>query len=151
MDQDYENFVERMGSFDMNMDSISLEKNQNELKHYGILGMKWGIRRTPEQISRTKGHVDSASGIVKEAKNINNSVKNIRSSSRNKDLSSMSDKELREKVQRMNMEQQYYMLSKNKITKGQEYVNNILDVAGSALAITSSALGIALAIKQLKK
>lgn len=26
--------------------------NNNELCHYGILGMKWGIRRTPEQLGR---------------------------------------------------------------------------------------------------
>ena len=123
----------------------------NTLKHYGILGMKWGIRRTPEQLTRAKAHVDAASGMVKEAKNINNAVSSVRSTSGKKDLSSMSDQELRERVNRMNMEQQYSMLSANKTSKGQAYAASTLEVAGSALAITSSALGIALAIKQLKK
>lgn len=26
----------------------------NELKHYGVKGMKWGVRRTPEQLGHTK-------------------------------------------------------------------------------------------------
>lgn len=26
----------------------------NEMKHYGILGMKWGVRRTPEQLGHVK-------------------------------------------------------------------------------------------------
>jgi nicotinate-nucleotide pyrophosphorylase len=122
----------------------------NVLTHHGILGMKWGVRRTPEQLERTKGSINSASKIVNEAKNINDSIKNIRSTPKIKDLDTMSDQELKEKVKRMNLEQQYSTLSNDQKTKGQKYVRSTLEIAGGALAITGSALSIALSIKQLK-
>lgn len=120
------------------------------LQHHGIKGMKWGVRRTPEQLSRTKSHIDAASGMVKEAKNINNSVSNIRSTIKKKDLSKMTDQELRDRVNRMNLEQQFSQLSSNKISKGENYVRNTLEIAGSTLAVASSAIAIAVGIKQLK-
>lgn len=122
----------------------------NTLQHHGIKGQKWGVRRTPEQLQRVRGNIDTASGIVKEAKNINNSVSNIRSSAKKKDLSKMTDQELRDRVNRMNLEQQYSQLSSNKVSKGESYVRNTLEIAGSTLAVASSAIAIAVGIKQLK-
>lgn len=120
------------------------------LQHHGIKGMKWGVRRTPEQLSRTKSHIDTASGMVKEAKNINNSVSNIRSTAKKKDLSKMTDQELRERINRMDLEQRFSQLSSNKVSKGENYVRNTLEIAGSTLAVASSAIAIAVGIKQLK-
>lgn len=120
------------------------------LQHHGIKGMKWGVRRTPEQLQRTKNHIDTASNMVKEAKNINNSVSKIRSTVKKKDLSKMSDQELRDRVNRMNLEQQFSQLSSGKVSKGESYVRNTLEIAGSALAVTSSAVAIAVGIKQLR-
>ena len=124
---------------------------QNEyLAHYGKLGMRWG-HRTSTQLTADKNNVDSVSKIVQETKNINNTVKTARSSKKKQDLSNMSDAELKAIVSRMNLEKQYSTLSPATVSKGHEHVNNTLEVAGSALAITSSALAIALTIKQLKE
>ena len=124
----------------------------NQLYHHGIKGQKWGIRRTPEQLGSLKKNVDTASSFVREAKTLNNSISNMRShNSQKKSLENMNDSELKNIVKRMNLEQQYYDLSSKQIARGRNYVNGILDIAGSALAVTSSALTIAVAIKTLKK
>lgn len=123
----------------------------NTLQHHGIKGMKWGVRRTPEQLSRMKGRIDTTSGIVKEAKNINDSVSNIRSTTSKKpDLSKMTDQELRDRVNRMNLEQQFSQLSSRKISKGEQYVKNTLEIAGNTLAVAGSAVAIAVGIQQLR-
>ena len=68
------------------------------------------------------------------------------------DLSQMSDKELQQRINRMNMEQQYQRLvGSNETSKGRQFAEDVLSVAGSALAIGSSALTIAMTIQQLRK
>ena len=66
------------------------------------------------------------------------------------DLSEMSDKELRDHINRMNLERQFTDLSTLNSTTGYDYVQDILSIGGSALAATGSVLGIMLAIQQIK-
>jgi hypothetical protein len=112
------------------------------LEHHGVKGMKWGVIRET---------ADAASNMTNHAKNINQSVGNLRrSKSKKEDISSMSDEDLKKRVSRMNMEQQYSKLTSEKTAKGQTYVKDILDLAGGALGIAGSIAAIALAIKSLK-
>lgn len=63
----------------------------NVLVHYGILGMKWGVRRTPAQLARAREKTKSSSSNSDEKKSVKD----------------MSDDELRRRLNRINMEDQY--------------------------------------------
>ena len=66
----------------------------------------------------------------------------------------MTDSELRQAISREQLERQYNdMFGKTesaKISNGRNFVRNTLEIAGTTLAVGSSALSIALAIKELK-
>jgi hypothetical protein len=188
---DYEEFVKRMGSFDMELSLDDVGPNKNELIHYGILGMKWGVRRyqnkdgtlTPagkkryerdiqtnlskkknsridtskpdpnrwvkEDILRKKKVTDASSKLVTELQNVEKKTRKQKM-----DLSKMTDKELRDRINRELLEKQYNDLfapeNASSISKGRDFAKKTLDVAGTTLTLTGSALGVALAIKELK-
>ena len=120
------------------------------LSHSGVMGMHWGVRRTEAQLGTDKKVLDASSAAVRESKNINTAIRGARTTNKLKEAESLTDQELKDRVARMNLEQQYSNLSAAKTSKGQAYVQNILDVGGSVLAIAGSAAAIALAVKQLK-
>ena len=99
-------------------------------------------------------------GVVNESKSMTNALKNlnegsIRRTKNNRqqmDLSTMSDKEMRDQINRKLLEKQYNdMFAPQKSTKGREYLNDVLDTAGSVLAVGASALGIAVSIYTLRE
>ena len=143
--------------------------NADELKHYGIKGMKWGVRRfqnsdgslTADGKKRYSGdNLKDIQKQVNQGKNVVDGVKKTRTKAAEKqhekkiksDLSQMSDKELRDIVNRLNMEERYTQVMKSRgVETGKSRVDKILEYAGTALTIGSSALSIMIAIKELQK
>ena len=110
-----------------------------------------------DAIDNFKRKSDNSTAIAREGLKIGNEGTKLydRFASRKKtsavDLSSMTDKELQARINRLNMEQTYQRLTaSNETSKGRQFVDDVLSVGGSALAVTSSALAIALSIKQLR-
>lgn len=142
---------------------------EEELKHYGIKGMKWGVRRfqnsdgslTSEGRKRYSGNdLKEAQKKVDKGKVMVDGVKKTRVKAAEKqhekkikdDLSKMSDQELRDIVNRLNMEERYTQVMKSRgVEAGKNRVDKILEYAGTALTIGSSALSIMIAIKELQK
>lgn len=135
----------------------------NELYHHGIKGMKWGVRRTPAQLGHDTGGVDlqkakkkveAANTIVNESQNINKKVSSRKQRKIQKqqvqNARAMTDQELRERVNRLNMEQQYARLSTEQMSAGKVNVDRVLSEVGTVVALTNSVLAIALAVQKLK-
>lgn len=109
-------------------------------------------RRVKEDRERMKRVVDSGNQMAGNLKTLNDKSMRIQARRTPKmDLSKMTDQEMREQINRAMLEKQYDdMFNPKKVYSGREAVSDTLEIAGSVLAITSSALGIALAIKELK-
>lgn len=175
----------------------------NELYHWGIKGMKWGVRRyqnkdgtmtnagkkryareakeqgykdydestgtyskktkkgrqelefdantyAKKDYQRAKNLSDNTAQATRSLREINN--KALRNKPKEKmDLSEMTDKEMRDRINRAIIERQYNdMFAPQKTSKGREFANKFLEYAPEVLAVTSSALGIALSIKELR-
>lgn len=160
----------------------------NELYHYGVKGMKWGVRRyqnsdgslTPkgrkraerdmselsnnkrkqyrpdankwvkEDLNRSKRLVDESSGLTNKLKTATDQRERNRPKPK-MDLTKMSDQEMRTQINRAMLERQYNdMFTPQKQSRGRDYAMKTLETAGTVLTVGSSALGIALAIKELK-
>lgn len=176
----------------------------SELYHWGIKGMKWGVRRyqnkdgsmtdagkkryareareqgykdydestgtyykknkkgnkselefdadkyAKKDYQRAKNLSDNTSQATRNLREINN--KALRNKPKEKmDLSNMTDKEMRDRINREILERQYNdMFAPQTTSKGREFATKFLEYAPEALAVTSSALAIALSVKELR-
>lgn len=101
-----------------------------------------GNRRVADEASQMTGKLKTAT---------DKSIANSKRKRGQMDLSNMSDKEMRDQINRAMLERQYTeMFGPQESTRGRERVSNFLDTAGTVLGVGASALGIALAIKELR-
>jgi len=103
-----------------------------------------------EDYENAKRVVESGSSMVNRLKEANRSLSKSSSKSR-MDLSKMTDKEMRERINREYLERQYNdLFNADKISKGREVTTRILEGTGATLGVAASALSIALSIRELR-
>jgi hypothetical protein len=73
------------------------------IEHYGVKGMKWGVRRTDAQLSTARGEKRPSADAKKAAA--------ARAKAATKGTESLSNKQLKDLNQRLNLEQQYDRLT----------------------------------------
>jgi hypothetical protein len=111
---------------------------------------------TLEDYEKALNRVKTVSTSVEGVRRINSDVKGVKDPAMErrirKNASQMSDKELYEKVQRMNVEDNYtrMMMNRERLEQGESFVNKALDVSTVALRGATTTLTIALLVKQLR-
>ena len=126
------------------------------LMHYGVKGMKWGIRKDRYEKAfkpGPKGRPSPAETSTKASSDILNSTKHLVSRKKRRpkqDYSHISNSELQKRINRLQMEKRYSELTEPSISRRKQRVMDFLDVAGDFMAIGASAAIIGTQVYKIK-
>lgn len=95
---------------------ISVEDIEEYLEHFGVKGMKWGVRK------RAASNVRSSSDARKTAK------------AKGKPIHALTNKQLRDATERLNLEQNFKKVNPGKVETGKKAALEVLATVGIAVS-----------------
>lgn len=121
------------------------------IMHYGVKGMRWGVRKKrPTSSGKRKGKTNAQRIYERIAgKKESSSKPKPSTSSRKRKASEMSDEELRSVINRMQMERTYAQLTAKEVSKGRKFVNDVLYNSAKATATTYATKAMTKAVEKL--
>ena len=109
---------------------MKIKMDNDELMHYGVPGMKWGVRRTPAQLGRKKTSSSKSLFGKKKPKpkpKVKSESSKEETAPKKKSVKEMSNEELNAAIDRMRLEQTYASLSPQKVSMGKKIAKTILN------------------------
>ena len=114
----------------------------DELYHWGIKGQKWGVRRYrnedgslteagKKRYSPGKKVAEKAGDAYKEHKR---SISRYLEATKPSVIERMSDKDLDERIERLNKEDRYRELSYKRLSNGEKFAHDVLTKSGKIIA-----------------
>lgn len=109
--------------------------NETILRHYGVKGMHWGVRRSRSEIAdgvtrvsqkKPGGKLTVAGGKGVPAHEDAIKIAETKQIAKNSGTHAISNKELQAAVTRMNLEQQFSRLSSQKQSRGKAFVTKLI-------------------------
>lgn len=102
-----------------------------------------------DALSKGLNTVNKTASVMKRVDNLASDSRAVKRSKAR--LDKMTDSELRETVNRMDLEQQYASLRKETVNRGRVTAQDVLEIAGDVLTVAASATALAVSIQKLRK